>query len=874
MKTRRIQYYVPYMFLFLLIFGFLSGILLRDGKALIRRGDAITEHYPAFLTIGRFYRDTIKAVFTGQSLPSTWDFSFGYGTDLVQSLSFYGLADWSTVLFAVFSSKLDGVFLYTIMMLFRTFLSGLCFVFFCRQMKCSRIWGTVASIAYLLCPYMLENVFNGHHFFSLPMLYLPLILVCMEKRLHGEKTRLLPLVIALAALSSYYFFYMEMICAVVFFIARYFNIFDKDERSFGHFVGLALSSSLLVIIGILMAAPILFPQVSALMVDSRMGGEKVTELLYSTKEYKQAIGNLISSDSFSYYSQIGISSCIWIGFLILVVRRKEKWLQSMLLFFLLTLLIPMAGKIMNGFGYVANRHVWIWSFLLCFAFAIGMGSYKELTVKTRIVMVGIVTAYAGILAMMGSMRDREIRMEIILLFAGVVLVSLWPNNLKELYVMVAICLMVFLGAFIHLRTIFVDKKGYSSFMLRDEIPAYYIADHNGALSYTESDPDVFRLDWEYGQRKPNSIDMKWKTGSTYQYCSFLNGYLTDYLIRNGTIVMPYEIIGLDNRYYLRSLLGCKYVVDKSFDGRPGYKKTDRDDIFKNELALPIIRLYSRSISEKAYLNSTFGERQVEESMACILSEAEDIQDISTLLNGKVVKLAYDISTGKNIFTDGTLEIKDIRRPVSFAVDCPGDGELYLEIYNLRYINDEKKETNSAVRAVCKNVVKSYPMYSPYDKLFFGNRDYLFNFDYSEKERNKIDLFFGYTGIYTFDKIVIEYVPYSGFVENLSAFDRDALRGISLAGGTLRTEAELQKEQILYCAIPYSEGWKAWIDGEEQQVFNANLMGLGIRVPAGYHEIVFRYTTPLLKAGLVAMTAGVLAYIVVLLVDKRKRKVQS
>lgn len=873
MKTRRIQYYIPYVFLFLIIFGFLSGILLKDGNTLVRRGDALTEHYPAFLTIGRFYRETIQAAFTGQPLPSTWNFSFGYGTDLIQSLSFYGLADWSTVLFAVFSNISNGAFLYTIMMLFRTFLGGFCFMVFCRRMKCGWIWSAVASIAYLLCPYMLENVFNGHHFFSLPMFYLPLILICMDKRLHDEKALLLPLLIALAALSSYYFFYMEMICAVVFFITRYFSIYSKDERSIGHFLKLSSTTSMLVMIGILLAAPILFPQVSALMVDNRMGGGKATEMLYSTEEYRHAAGNFISSDSFSYYSQIGISSCIWIGVLILAVKRREKWLHGMLLFFLLTLLIPMAGKIMNGFGYVANRHVWIWSFLLCFAFAIGMGGYKELTGKNRFVLVGIVAVYAGILALLGSLEDREIRAEIILLFVGTVLVALWPKNLKEAYIGSIVCLLVFAGAFIHVRTIFVDNNGYSSFMSRDEVLAHYDAEHNVALSYVENDPDVFRTDWNYGSRKPNSIDMERKTGSTYQYCSFLNGYLTDYLIRNGTIVMPYEIVGLDNRYYLRSMLGCKYVVDRGFDGRPGYKATDRGDIFENVLALPILRLYDRSISEETYLKSTNGERQAEESAACILPGAEDMADVQTLLDGKVVRLEYDVSAGANVFRNGNLEIKNTGEPVSFTVNCPGDGELYLEIYNLRYMRNGR-ETNSTVRAVCENVSKAYPMYSPYDKLFYGNRDYLFNFDYSSKERNNIELFFGNSGSYTFDKIVIEYVPYSGVVESLSAFNRDAFQKISLTGGTLQAEAELQKDQILYCAIPYSNGWKAWIDGEEQPVFNANLMGLGIRVPTGHHEIVFRYATPLLKVGLAAMAVGVLVYIIVLLVDKRKRKVQS
>ncbi len=36
------------------------------------------------------------------------------------------------------------------------------------------------------------------------------------------------------------------------------------------------------------------------------------------------------------------------------------------------------------------------------------------------------------------------------------------------------------------------------------------------------------------------------------------------------------------------------------------------------------------------------------------------------------------------------------------------------------------------------------------------------------------------------------------------------------------------------------GWRAWIDGQRTEVFEANLFAKGVLVPAGNHEIVLRY----------------------------------
>ena len=118
-----------YMILFLFLLFIIIIYLLYNRISFVRNGDALTQHYPAFIYIGKFYRNALHDMIYDHVIPSTWDYSIGYGSDVITTLAYYGLTDWSTVIFAVFSNADNGVVLYTAMMLFRSFLAGL-FLFY------------------------------------------------------------------------------------------------------------------------------------------------------------------------------------------------------------------------------------------------------------------------------------------------------------------------------------------------------------------------------------------------------------------------------------------------------------------------------------------------------------------------------------------------------------------------------------------------------------------------------------------------------------------------------------------------------------------------------------------------------------------------
>ena len=94
--------------------------------------------------------------------------------------------------------------------------------------------------------------------------------------------------------------------------------------------------------------------------------------------------------------------------------------------------------------------------------------------------------------------------------------------------------------------------------------------------------------------------------------------------------------------------------------------------------------------------------------------------------------------------------------------------------------------------------------------------------------------------------------------------------------TYRSEAEFEQLAV-FSEIYYGKGWKAYVDGEAVPHLRANYVLRALRVPAGKHEIVFRFEPEVIEIGTRVTLAS---YALLLLVPgawfliQRKKNVQS
>ncbi len=71
----------------------------------------------------------------------------------------------------------------------------------------------------------------------------------------------------------------------------------------------------------------------------------------------------------------------------------------------------------------------------------------------------------------------------------------------------------------------------------------------------------------------------------------------------------------------------------------------------------------------------------------------------------------------------------------------------------------------------------------------------------------------------------------------------------------RVQVRADGEVLAVLHVPRAVGWRALLDGREVPVVTANLAAMGVVVPAGEHQVEWRYSPPGLAAGLALTGLG-------------------
>jgi uncharacterized membrane protein YfhO len=82
------------------------------------------------------------------------------------------------------------------------------------------------------------------------------------------------------------------------------------------------------------------------------------------------------------------------------------------------------------------------------------------------------------------------------------------------------------------------------------------------------------------------------------------------------------------------------------------------------------------------------------------------------------------------------------------------------------------------------------------------------------------------------------------------------------------EVAAEGPALLVLNDTFAPGWTATVGGAPAEILAANYLARGVWIPAGEHEVTFRYSTPMLREGWLAFLAGAL---VLALQAVRKRR---
>ncbi len=870
-------------------------LFLKNGKSFIWDYDGIKQHYAALCYLGNYYRETASRFLAGDFVLPMFDFSLGMGEDIITTLNFYGFGDPLTLL-AAFVPEEKTEYLYDFLVIFRMYLAGLSFAWFCRQKKRSFASALIGALAYSFSGYVL-HVAVKHPFFVIPMIFLPLAVIGVDRALEKKKLTLLIAVVFFTALNGFYFFYMNTVFLVIYALVKVIcHSYREGIRKILKDVFAGAGRCIVAYsMGMLMAAVLFVPSVLAYLTGTRSESafDPGNLLFFDTGRYNAIFTRLIGPPRITW-DYLGMVSLGLFAIVILFAgtQKKNIVLKVNIIIWTLFMLVPFGGYMLNGFSYVSGRFM----YLVTFVYAVGIVYALPELVKLsrRKLVVCAVAAMVYFIAVLFSSDVDEFYgwfgfVMLVVTFFVLALRSVRPfaEKLTPKVIYSMLVTVVALNIIGNGWLLFGGKgQGYlQSFV--DSGTAYETVVSSPEAEAQDSGENGF---WRTDASMKNTENAGMLTGKygVSSYFSISNPNRTRYLLQmdnGGVLDSMFKIEGLDDRTFLEALASVRYyAVEAGDEGQVPYgyeflkefkrgKKTYR--LFENTCFLPLGITYDSFVTEDSLDEETKeNSLKLQEVMlkTLVLKEpAESIQRLDELPETKEREIPFEIVKTKNVEVGGgKAVVKKNGGSMTLRLgEKIADEELYVSLEGFEIT--QKNRTYCGITVKGAERKKTIQALTAQWNWYFGRDKYLFNLGITNSEDLACTIKFEYRGKFDLKNLNIYAQGMEDYKKTVSTRKASTLQGLSLGTNSVKGEITVSEPQMLFLSIPYSKGWSAAVNGKEVPVCQANTAYMALPLPAGENHVELNYETPYLRAGAGMTLVGFIMFIVYLLSARRRKQ---
>ncbi|MBP3337319.1 MAG: YfhO family protein [Clostridia bacterium] len=790
----------------------------------------INEQYSIFL-------DYFRRVLLGEE-SLFYAFSKGIGGNMYGLFTYYLSSPFSFLMIFFSRETLPEAIAFIIAL--KTACAGLTFSIFLKKMfKKSDLSIVIFSCIYALSGYMMQ--YSMCLMWHDGVIWLPIILLGVERILKGESGLLFVFAYAASMISNYYTGYMNTIFVALWFFSRYFA--QNDRVDVKDLVRKVLTIAFWGVVTLLISAVIIIPGFLDIL-----SGKLSCEKLISIAPKKILTNNITMLPKHLFIGQYdslynsgnpAIFCGMMCGILVSVfffsskitIRKKIATAVVYAIFFLsfFIMKIDMIWHIFqypNGFPF---RYVYTFSL---FNIVTAYEGFISLNKNPRKLTVAAFSVYLfivldRIIFLSGTIKNQSlvyISFVFIAIYATLIFLMIFSKkDLKKI-----VCSLILIATFVELTL-----NGYSIMAGIDKSFHY-----KTKTSYNEFMQQMDDIN-EFVKSRTNEKFFRWdKTFSRTRNDGLLHGYnsVTSFISTfNGNTISFFDRMGLlhspiTTRYdgstiVTDALLGIKFIASEKplNDEYEEIKSFDKYKIYRNANALP--------------LGFTANED--------VLKEAEDVP--SCMENQNLFAQAI---FGKNY----GIPVEDVDiNGTSFTCTVPEDGLYYMRFLN-RYVHLDVEFS-----------VNGEEIDYPYD----NNAKKIFCLGY----RKAGDVI---TATITKEDVMKRVIVY-GFKND--EFKNDCMEKVKNPGFKineirktgLSAEAEIKDGEVLFTTIPYEKGWEATANGEKVEVKSAQHGFLALELPVGKYDIELSYHVPGLKISFIISIVSLLGVIIYAFMKKRSLK---
>ncbi|MBQ1484429.1 MAG: YfhO family protein [Eubacterium sp.] len=910
-KYSKVRVIWRYTVLFLAVSAIIFLPFIREWRTLIWMSDGYHQHIKALI----FYSDWLKA-----GCPADYSLSLGYGGDIISTMQHYCLGEPLAAL-SYFVPREYMVAFYCALSVFRHYLAGLAFAAmysYARKGRATEGACAAGAIIYAYCGFAIHFGLQ-HPMFVTPMIYLPLMVLGVEKYVRDRRPMMFMISVFLTALTDFYFLYILGLAVIAYYFIS--GIMGVGRTGFGGFIKNGFALLGMGIVGTCMAGVVLAPALYAFFTDPRVDNTETFGWFYSLMELVRIPEAVLTPEYISRGMVLGVGALtVPAGFMMVTGIRKHPRVFVIFLISLAGLAMPAAAYVSNGFSTVNNRWIFIEALILAVMDAVALEELKD-SGKVRGLFVFLLSAVyvgglgyiyhrLGKLSLAGIDRMLLIQAALVIVISLVIMITSFSARGGR---RVGREIAAFLGAMAvaasglwHLADF--GGNWASVFVKPEDIkwesgPAAEISALNDESFFRYEYPDEDRED-------ENSSDL-FGLSTTGYYYSLSNRYVSDFMT-DMAVTDPLDLLncyhGLDGRVPLLQLAGVKYFVTAYENAPFGFdflKKTASGlNIYRNTAPVNLVHSYTGVLNEKSYSSLRPQDRQY-----ALLSGAL-IEDVKGTLGGvlevvtprsvsREMKYSTSSAGGKAQVSSSGVKVSEEKASVEIRPSQSTEGEYYLSLTGLKYDSGEYPDPfkdkiagripirvsfYKSGKIVAENIIQIQTDRTPAGR---GQTDYTVSSRWAAKGIDKIVLTFDHPGEYGFDDMKLylvdrdaAYKAMSGYLAG-STVEADLHdSAMKLVTDRITASGRWTKDSVAVFSVPMSKGWSCTVDGEAKDILTVNGMYIGVEVPAGAHEISLDYQCPMKMTGFIATVAGAALFAMVVIIcwsgrrTERKRKGQS
>nr|MBP3597989.1 YfhO family protein [Eubacterium sp.] len=874
-----------YSSVFLAVFVTAFFAFFAEGKSFVWKSDGFRQYYPTLQYLGEYYRTIVSNIFSGNFSLPMMDYTIGQGEDIITTFANYGLGDPLTLLSAFVTSKKGMEVLYGVLIFLRLYLSGIAFLLYGEQMNLSRRPLIFGALVYVFSGYALWSIKDP--FFLNAMIYLPLVLLGIERVM--KKNSPLPLVLSVffCLCSGYYFFYMIVLAAVAYFVARQWMKCGRIGREeLGQMLRDGVRCLVAAFGGVLLSSVLFVPCVYGFLQSTRTESYVSIKslLVYEWTYYRDMVlrfATMTSEDNSDAVWFFSMAAIVLIALFVLFQKKGDRYrpMKISVVLCVLAVASPLVGYVFNGLGYITNRFMFIPAFLLALVLTRMIPDLLALEKKEKQRVATGCGIYV-ILCIVFSWKNGMVQvagMTAMLLATLAILCIVKDKKWKEYGIYTLIVLNLAINGNMIYAPWGVGLTG--EYINAGKVAKTYT--NKTIQKATELAGELDRIDdmTDKGENPNRSVvSYNGEYSGTSVYYSVINSRYAEYMMSlemAPDLMYPHRILGYDGRTVMENLANVKYVVSDNEDIVPyGFEKCDKN-LYVNTNQTSIGYTYDTYISEAKYEEGNVYERQGTLLQTAVLEEESEllqkVERAGTIpkgtISGQWTALPFEMTGVKKFKWDG--ETAKVKKRGRFTIELrrkPGY-EYYLRLSDLEIQKSEENTLWGNVRV--GDLLKKFVVSDTSYDFHIGRQDYLISLGSVSEEATETLLFrINGPATYRLGDIELVEVPMETLGEQMNALTQESLQNVKVSGNTLVGELTVTADKILCLAVPYKDGYTLLVDGKETTIGEVNNIYVGAQIPVGEHDILLTYNTPGLAIGATLSLLGII-YIVILLAFWRK-----